>query len=194
MNGPEDKLRASWSTHGDRTTGVNVAALQALAARREAAIRSRDRRLYASAAVIIPSWLATLYFVPDLRWLAASGLLLALWLTWQQHQRSGMRVGGNAADLPCAEYQRELIRRELQLYAAMPKWFLMPIIAGQLVIVFTLLTNPRFEKDGRFVAGLFMFVTTVIVTLTIARRRWRREAQALEMEMAALGKEGEGES
>jgi hypothetical protein len=188
MNEPEDKMRASWSTHGDRHGGVDIAALQALAERREARMRNRDRTLYGSAAIIIPSWLATLYFMPDLRLLATSGLLIGVWLTWQQHRRSGMRLGGQAVDLPCAEFQRQLIKRELDLYAAMPKWFLAPVIAGQIVIILTLLTNPRFEKDGRFAVGLLMFVTTVVVALVMARKRWRREAHALEFEMAALGK------
>lgn len=182
---PEDKLRAAWSSQTTPDSALDIEALQAMAARRDARMRWRDRTLYASAAIIIPSWLATLYWIPDLRFLASSGLLLGLWLTWQQHRRSGSRLRQDA-DLPCAAFQRQLITRELALYAAMPKWFLAPVIAGQAVIVFTLLTNPRFERNTMFVPGLLMFVSTVVIALVIGWRRWRGEARQLQRELAAL--------
>ena len=182
---PEDKMQAAWSSQTTPDSGISIAALQAMAAQRDARMRWRDRRLYAAAAIIIPSWLAALYWLPDLRFLATSGLLLGLWLTWQQHRRSGARLRQDT-DLPCAAFQRQLIKRELDLYAAMPGWFLAPVIAGQAMIVFTLLTNPRFQNKTMFVPGLVMFVTTVVVALVIAWRRWRGEARQLHKELAAL--------
>ena len=183
---PEDKVRSAWSAQTDRDGGVDTASMGMDAERRAARIRQRDRRIYASAVIIIPSWAAVFVLMPDLRLLSLSGLLLGLWLTWHTYRRSGARLNGGSFDLPCAEFQRELIQRELDLYAAMPRWYLPPIVAVQAVIIITLLTNPRFEKDGRFVLGLVMFVGTVTTALVVIRRRWQHEAQELERELARL--------
>jgi len=183
---PEDKVRSAWSAQTDREGGVDTASMVMAAERRAARIRRRDRGVYVSAVLIIPSWAAAFVYMPDLRLLSLSGLLAALWLTWHTYRRSGARLNSSSFDLPCAEFQRELIRHELDLYAAMPRWYLPPIVACQVLIIITLLTNPRFEKDGRFAVGLVMFVGTATTAIVVTHRRWRHEATELQREIAAL--------
>jgi hypothetical protein len=79
-----------------------------------------------------------------------------------------------------------LLQHERNFYAAMPRWFLAPVVGGQIVIVATLLTNPRFEKNQMFPVYLAMFIGTVITVLVIAWRRWQREVLELEREIATL--------
>lgn len=183
---PEDQVRSVWSAQSDRDDGLDAAMLMT-PARRNATIRKRDWRLYGSAMIIIPAWAAAFWLMPDLRILATSGLALGIWLTWQLRRRSAARLGRSSLGVTCLAFQRELLQRERDLYAAMPRWYLVPVVAGQAVMVFTLLTNPRFEKNEMFPIYLAMFVGTVITALVIAWRRWRRELVELDREIAALG-------
>lgn len=183
---PEDNARSVWSSQSDRNDGLDAARVVMTAERRRAIMRRRDWGLYGSAGIIIPSWAATFWFMPDLRILATSGMVLGIWLTWQMHRRSGSRLRRASLDLPCIAFQRDLLQRERSLYSAMPKWWLTPIVAGQVVIVITLLTNPRFAKDRMFGLYLSMFIGTVITALIIARRRWQHEVVELDREIAAL--------
>jgi hypothetical protein len=182
---PEDKVRSAWSAQSDRDDELDAAMLMT-AERRSAMIRRRDWRLYGSAMIIIPAWAAAFWLVPDLRILATSGLALGIWLTWQLYRRSAARLGRSSLGLPCLAFQRDLLQRERDLYAAMPRWYLVPVVAGQAAIVFTLLTNPRFEKNEMFPVYLVMFVGTVIMALVVAWRRWQREIAALDREIDAL--------
>ena len=183
---PEDKVRSAWSAQSDRDDGLDPALARMTAERRADIVRRRDQKLYGSALIIVPSWAAAFWFMPNLRILATSGMILGIWLVWQLHRRSAARLGLSSLDLPCIAFQRDLLRRERDLYAAMPRWYLVPVVGGQAVIVVTLLTNPRFEKDEMFPVYLAMFIGTVITVLLIARRRWQREVVELEREIAAL--------
>ena len=183
---PEDKVRSAWSAQSDRDDGLDAATMMT-AERRRAMIRERDWRLYGSAMIIIPAWAAAFWFMPSLRILATSGLVLGIWLTWQMHRRSAARLGRSSLGLPCLAFQRDVLQRERDLYAAMPRWYLVPVVAGQAVIVYTLLTNPLFDKNEMFPIYLAMFVGTVIAALVIAWRRWQRELVELDREIAALG-------
>jgi hypothetical protein len=184
---PEDKVRSAWSAQSDRDDGLDAAILMTTE-RRSAMIRARDWRLYGSAMIIIPAWAAAFWLFPDLRILATSGLGLGIWLTWQLYRRSAARLGRSSLGQPCLAFQRDLLQRERGLYAAMTRWYLVPVVAGQVVIVYTLLTNSRFEKNGMFLVYLAMFVGTVITALVIAWRRWQREIGELDREIAALGR------
>jgi hypothetical protein len=57
-----------------------------------------------------------------------------------------------------------------------------------LAITATLATNPRFTGSRLFPEGLVLFVGTVVVVLTVAWRRWRREALDLQHELENIGR------
>jgi hypothetical protein len=139
------------------------------------------------ALIIGPSWAAGIWLWPDL-WLASvTGLCIAVWLTWHTYRRSGARVRGASADLPCLVFQRALLERELELARSSPKWYLVPLLVGQVAIVTTLATNPRFSASQFFYEGLTLFVGTAGVALVVWWRRWQQQALELQRELEALG-------
>ena len=71
---------------------------------------------------------------------------------------------------------------------SIPKWYLVPLFVGQVAIALTMATNPRFTGSRFFPEALVLFVGTVVVVLTIAWRRWRREALELQHELENIGK------
>ena len=142
--------------------------------------------MYLSAAVIGPSWLAAIWFMPDLRLVSVTGLFIAVWVTWQLYRRSGARLLSAPADLPCLVFQRALLERERDLAASLPKWFLVPVAVGQVAIAATLATNPRFTTSQFYPEGLVLFVGTAGVALVVMWRRWQRQAMELQRELEAI--------
>lgn len=185
-NSGDDRLRSAWAKQMDQSLDVDLAKAKANARRRQAAITRRDRILYLSALVIGPSWAAAIWFMPDLRLASVTGLFIAVWLTWQVYRRSGARVPGASADLPCLVFQRALVERELDLARSWPQWFLVPVAVGQLAIAATMATNPRFTASQFFPEGLVLFVGTAGVVLIVGWRRWQHQALDLQRELDAI--------
>lgn len=183
MSEPADKTVIAWTTQPNQDAAIDIATA---IRRRDIQIRSRDRRLYLSAAIVAPSYAAVLWFLPDLRAEAAFGLALAIWLVWQTHQRSAARLEMGPVDLPCLVFLRRKLERERDVYLSMPKWALGPLVAGQLVILYTMFTNPRFSQAKLFPVGVAMFVGTAVVVLVVARRRWQREAAQIQRHLDVL--------
>ena len=185
-NSGDDRLRSAWAKQMDQSLDVDLANAKANARRRQAEITRRDRILYLSALVIGPSWAAAIWFMPDLRLASVTGLFIAVWLTWQMYRRSGARVPGASANLPCLVFQRALVERELDLARSWPQWFLVPVAVGQVAIVATMATNPRFAASQFFPEGLVLFVGTAGVVLIVGWRRWQRQALELQRELEAI--------
>lgn len=145
--------------------------------------RRRTRVFLVSAAIIVPTWLAAFWFRPDLRPVAAVGLVVAASLAWLVFRRGTARLEETA--LPCAEFQIAVVTRERDFYRALPK-YLIPVIVGQLAIVATLLVNPRFEKNALFAGSLTAFILSVGAVLLFVFRRSRRMLSEIERELSAL--------
>jgi hypothetical protein len=136
--------------------------------------------------VIGPSWAAAIWLFPDL-WLASvPGLFIAIWLTWQMYRRSGARLLGAPADLPCLAFQRTLLERELDLARSLPKWYLVPLAVGQVAITATMATNPRFTSTQFYPEGVVLFVATAGVALVVVWRRAQRRTSELQRELEVI--------
>ena len=186
MSKSDDDLRSAWSKHTDQSLHVDSANAEANVRRRQAGIARRDRTFYLSALIVISSWLAAIWFMPDLRLLSATGLVIGVWVTWQMYSRSAARLSGASADLPCIAFQRALMERERDLATSLPKRILAPLAVGQLAIVLTLATNPRFTTSPFFPEGLVLFIGSAGVALVVIWRRWQRQAWALQRELEAM--------
>jgi hypothetical protein len=114
-----------------------------------------------------------------------TGLFIAVWLTWQIYRRSGARLLSAPADLPCLVFQRTLLERERDLAVSLPKWYLVPVAIGQLAIVGTLATSPRFTTSQFYPEGLVLFIGTAGMALVVIWRRWQRKAIELQRELEA---------
>ena len=182
----DDRLRSAWAKQTDQSLDVDLANAEANVRRRRAEIARRDRRVYISIAVIGPSWLYATWFMPDLRLASVTGLFIAVWLTWQMYQRSGARLLSTPVDLPCLAFQRALLERERDLAVSLPKWYLVPVVVGQLAIAVTMATSPRFTTSQFYPEGLVLFVATAGVALVVIWRRWQRQARELQRELEAI--------
>jgi hypothetical protein len=183
----DDRLRSAWAKQTDPSLDVDLANAEAKLRRRRTEIARRDRRVYVSIAIIGPSWLYATWFMPDLRLASVTGVLIAMWLTWQMHRRSGARLLGAPTDLPCLAFQRALLERERDLAVSLPKWYLVPVAVGQLAIIVTLATSPRFTTSQFYPEGLVLFAGTAGTALVVFWRRWQRQAMELQRELEAIG-------
>lgn len=188
----DDRLRSAWSKHTDQSLDIDLASAEANVRRRQVEVARRDRIAYLSAAIIIPSWLAAIWLMPDLRLLSAIGLVIGVWITWQLYRRSAARLSGASVDLPCLDFQRALLERERDFAASMPKWKLVPLLIGQVAIAATLATNRRFTSSQFFPEGLVLFVATAAVVLVVAWWRSRRDVLQLQLELEALNAVSKG--
>lgn len=184
---PETPARRAWQAspgggHGD------AAAIRAVIGKRLAERRSRGRRFWASAAIIVPCWMAVFVWRPDLRPVAAVGVMVAGWLGWQQ-RHSVMSRGGADAGLPSRAHEREFLARERDFHRALPVRSGIPIVIAQVAIVATLLLSDRFAKGPAFYGSLTVFIATVVAVLVWAFRRASRMAGELDRELIAVDRE-----
>ena len=185
---PDVAAKRAWqeSPHGGPGDG---AAARTAIERRLADQRRRALRFWGSAAIIAPSWLAAFWWFPDLRPLAVVGFTVAMWLMVQMYRRAPMRRLRAGAELPCVAHQRELLSQQRDFYRSMPRWYLVPVLIGQVAIVATLLLNSRFTRSAMFDGSLTLFIVTVAGVLAMAMRKARRIAAEIDRELIAL--EGE---
>ena len=189
-NSGDDRVRSAWAKQTNQSLDVNLGNTEANVRRRQAEIARRDRIQHLSAAVGGSSWLAVIWFLPDLRLVSVTGLVIAVWVTWQMYRRSGARLLNAPIDLPCLVFQRALLERERDLASSLPKWFLIPVAIFQVAIVATFATNPRFTASQFYPEGLVLFVGTASVTLIVIWRRWQRQAIELQRELEAISVSG----
>ena len=182
----DDRLRSAWAKQTDQSLDVDLANAEASVRRRQAEIARRDRSVTYQPLIIGPSWLAAIWFLPDLRLASVTGLFIAVWLTWQMYRRSGARLRGAPVDLPCLAFQRALLERERDLAVSLPKWYLVPVVVGQVAIAATIATSPRFTTSQFYPEGLVLFVGTAGVALVVIWRRWQRQALELQRELEAI--------
>jgi hypothetical protein len=182
---PGDPVRAAWSRQPEVAGSVDLDRARGNLQRRQAEIKKRDRIGYLTGAIIAPSWAAAMWFMPDLRVVAAVGFVVAVWVTAQTFLRSGARVIP-PADGTCVSFQEALLERELQLVLSTPRWRLLPIALSQPLILFVLLTSPRFPRTALLVWGAVAMAGTAAAVLLMARRRLLQQAADLQRELAVL--------
>jgi hypothetical protein len=185
-NSGDDRLRSAWAKQSDQSLDIDLANAEASVRRRRTEIAKRDRRVYASVAIIGTSWLYATWFMPDLRLASVTGLFMAVWVTWQMYRRSGARLLSAPVDLPCLVFQRALVERERDLAVSLPKWYLVPAVVAQVAIAATMATSPRFTSSQFYPEGLLLFAGTAGVALVVIWRRWQRQALELQRELEAI--------
>jgi hypothetical protein len=183
MNGADDNaVQRAWQGRPAAAARPGEAIRRSLQERRR-----RSRAFGISAAIIVPGWIAAFWLFPDLRALAGAGLAVSAWLAWQMYRRSATATPPAAYE-SCLAFEMAELARDRSFHHRMPRWFFSAVIAGQVAIVVTLLTNPRFEKNAMFTGSLTVFIVTVIAVLTFAYRRSRRIVADLDREIALLRK------
>lgn len=193
----DDAARRAWQGHAqENAPGKTVVNVE----RHVREQRNRKRRFLASAAIIVPGWIAVFWLFSDLRPVAAVGLAVGACLAWFVLRRSSPPK--RDAAMTCAAFQAGVLERERDFHRAMPK-YLIPVIIGQFAIVATLVMNPRFNKNAMsaegltpapfesssgFVMSLTLFIAIVIAALLFIAMRSRRVLREIEQELAVLGK------
>lgn len=181
----DDPAPRAWQ--GQRDTGaVDATAIATRLTRRLAEERRRLRAFWASAAIIVPSWMAAFWLMPDLRRLAVVGLIVSGWLAAVMFRRSNQTRATPDAAQPCVGHEQAVLARERRFHATLPQRILGPILVVQFAMVTALLTNERFEKNALFLGSLSAFIMTVVVVLTMAYRRSRRAVEQIDREAALL--------
>lgn len=182
---PDNVARSAWSNQPDEGGDIDLGQARRAQAAREAEVRRRDRVAYLCALIIAPSWAAAMWFMPDLRVVAAMCFVVAVWVPVQVYVRSGARVTPDN-DGTCASYQQALLQRELAFCRTMPRWYLLPIALSQAAILWALFTSPRFPQTAQLVWGAAALIGTAATVLIMARQRFLRQAASLQRELDLL--------
>ena len=140
--------------------------------------RRRDRGFFACAAVIIPTWAAVMWWLPDLRVTAAISVAAACWIVGQAYNRSAARrVPVDLSAAPGLDFYRTSLERERDLYGALPVWFVPPVVLSSTAIVLGFLTTTRFPHNLALFAVLAWIVCGTVAALFVGIRNSRREVR-----------------
>jgi hypothetical protein len=150
--------------------------------------RRRSVGIVGCGAVIIPSWLAVAWYLPDFRLLAAVGVATALWIVYHAHRNIvARRLPVDVTSSPSLPFYRDVIQRELDWHRRLPVWFLTPAALSTAAIGLTFYTSARFPHTPFFFAMMAWIVGGGVVALLIGLKKSRREAARWQSELEALG-------
>ena len=139
-------------------------------------------------AVIVPSWLAVAWYIPDFRLLAAVGLSTALWILYHaQRNMVARRQGVDVTSSPSLTFYRELLKRELDWHRRLPKWLLPPAVLSTAAIALTFYNSARFAHTPVCFAMMSWIVGGAAVAMVIGLKRSHREAARCQRELDTLG-------
>jgi tellurite resistance protein TehA-like permease len=183
----EPDLRALWQAQPEMERRMSV---EEIRARIQSIEKERSRRsagFLACGAVIVPSWLAVAWFLPDFRVMAAVGLGTALWILYNVYRGAvdrAMPVGSTAG--ASLTFYRAVLERERALHQRLPSWFLPPVMLSTAAIAVTFYRSARFEHTPVFFAMLAWIVAGSGVALVAALRKSRRAAARCQQELDLL--------
>lgn len=178
-------IRAAWSHQPEAIGTVDLQRARQQQQKRQSEIKKRDFVAYLSMLIIAPSWAAVMWFMPDLRVVAAVGFAVAVWVPLQVYWRSAARLTPDA-DGACVSFQEALLERELAFCRTLPRWYLIPVALSQVTILWALFTSSRFPQTAQLIWGAVALVGTAITVFVVARRRLLRQASALQAELDLL--------
>lgn len=182
----DDGARRAWQGH---RSAVDPTAVARMVEQRVQERRRQTIRFVASAAIIVPSWIAIFWLAPDLRPVSSVGLMVGAVLGGLQLRRHRQAAASaQSAGASCAAYQANALRQERDFHQLLSTWGMLAMLAGQVAIVTTLLTNPRFEKNPFFAGSLTAFIFAVVAVLAFVFRRARKMVGELDQELSALAK------
>lgn len=140
--------------------------------------RRRDRGLYVSAAVIIPTWAAVMWWLPDLRVTAVISMAAACWIAGQAYKRSAARsVSVDLVSAPGLDFYRASLERERDIYHSLPEWFVPPVVMSTTAIVVGFLTTTRFPHGPALFGVVAWIACGTCAALVFVIRNSRREAE-----------------
>ena len=149
--------------------------------------RRRDRGFFACAAVIISTWAAVMWWLPDLRVTAAISMAAACWIAGQAYKRSAARnVPVDLASAPGLDFYRASLERERDLNHALPVWFVPPVVLSTTAIVAGFLTTTRFPHGPALFGVLAWIVCGTCAALLVGIRKSRRETKRYQALIEAL--------
>jgi hypothetical protein len=150
--------------------------------------RRRSVVMVLCGAVIVPSWLAVAWYLPDFRLLATVGLAAALWILYHaQRNIVARRLAVDVTSSPSLAFYRELLQRELDWHRRLPVWLLPPAALSQAAIALTFYNSARFAHTPVFFAMMAWIVGGGVVAMVIGLKKSRREAERCRRELDALG-------
>lgn len=149
--------------------------------------RGRDRGMYVCAAIIIPSWAAVMWFLPDLRATAVVAMAAACWIVSQTYKRSAARmVAPDPARAASVDYYRASLERERDLNRGLPVWFVPPVILSSAAIILGFLTTPRFPHTPALLGVLVWIAGGTAAAVIIGIRKSRRETKRYQQLIDAV--------
>ena len=185
--GPD--LRSVWQAQPEMEPRMSTDEIRGKVRSIEKENRRRYFAMVGSGAVIVPSWLAVAWYLPDFRLLATVGLATALWILYHAHRRtSALRLAVDMTSSPSLAFYRELLERELDWHRRLPVWFLPPAALSTAAIALTFYSSARFPHTPVFFAMMAWIVGGGGLVLVLGLRRSRREADRWQRELDALGR------
>lgn len=184
--GPD--LRDVWQAQPEMEPRMSTDEIRGKVRSLEQESRRRSLGLIACGAVIVPSWLAVAWYLPDFRLMATIGLATALWIVYHARRyTSARRPAVDMTSSPSLAFYRELLERERDWHRRLPVWFLSPAALSQAVIALTFYSSARFAHTAVFFAMLAWLVGGGGAVLLVGLKRSRREADRWQRELDALG-------
>ena len=117
-------LREVWQAQPQMEPRMSVDEIRTMVTSMDRERRRRAVGIMACGAVIVPSWLAIAWYLPDFRLVAGIGVGTAFWILYHVYRdTAASRVPVGVMPNASLPFYRTLLEREQRFHRGLPSWF-----------------------------------------------------------------------
>jgi hypothetical protein len=189
MTEPRD-VQTLWQTQPLEARPLSIDDVRRRARALDAKVRRQDAIMILSAIVNTGAFVAVMWYLPQLRIVAAIIIATVIVIVSQYRRRRPSRQAidylTSDSSNPCADFYRTALVRKRDMARQLWTWFMPPAILGQAALIIGFVIAPPNVPRRLVLMALPFWILIDVVIFGFGWRNARREAKKMERELDAL--------
>ena len=189
MTEPRD-VQALWQTQPREARPMSIDDVRRRARALDAKVGRQDAIMILSAIVNTGAFAVVIWYLPNLRVVAAIVIATVIAIVIQYLRRRPSRQAidylTSASSNPCANFYRTALVRKRDMARHLWTWFMPPAILGQAALIIGFVIAPPNVPRRLVLMALPFWILIDVVIFGFGWRNARREAKKMERELDAL--------
>lgn len=190
MSEPRD-VRTLWQTQPAEGGPMSIDEIRSRARALDGKVRRQDAIMMLSGVINTAAFAAVMWYLPQLRIVAAIVIATVLAIIVQYVRRRPSRRQAvddltSSALNPCVEFYRHALVRKRDMAGQLWAWFLPPAIVGQVALIAGFVIAPPNVPRRMILMALPFWILTDVIIFVFGWRNAQREAKKMQRELDSL--------